>query len=323
MGSVERIDIPLHRLMAPVVGFLEKVDQDGKSLWLKQYGNSKRNNMLVALLPTSDGGAILAGSYGLIVNDDAGLPNKVNYDGWVLRIDANGNTLWSKTVGGTKNDAFLAISTTPNGGYILAGYTYSNDGDVSGNHDGNGTNIDSYGIDSRGGDAWLAEIDANGKLLWNKALGGSKGEQFNTVAATSDGGFLVAGLAHSPDGDVNGLPDERRVGWLLKTNSHGAKEWSRVYTDRIFKASLKTNDGAVLLTGSKNYDNGFILKIDAVGNELFSQLSSSLEKKNGQAITSDGKGNYYISGYAEVPREAGTTSDYNYNGWLYCLKNKQ
>jgi len=95
---------------------------------------------------------------------------------------------WQKSLGGSANDYGNSIQQTTDGGYIVAGSTSSNDGDVSGN---NGP-----------GAFWIVKLDGGGNLIWQKCLGGSGGEQAYSIQQTTDGGFIVAGSTQSNDGDV-------------------------------------------------------------------------------------------------------------------------
>ena len=83
------------------------------------------------------------------------------------------------------------MALTADGGYMLTGYTQSNDGDVAGNHGA--------------ADAWLVKVDSSGNFQWQKCYGGSLGELIYGLApATSDGGFVFAGWSNSTDGDFAG-----------------------------------------------------------------------------------------------------------------------
>ena len=99
---------------------------------------------------------------------------------------------WQKCLGGGYFDYANGVQLTADGGYVVAGYAKSNDGDVSGNH-----NLGYY-------DYWVVKLGASGKLLWQKCLGGSKDDYAQSVQPTADGGLVVAGDAKSNDGDVSG-----------------------------------------------------------------------------------------------------------------------
>jgi hypothetical protein len=117
----------------------------------------------------ADGGYILAGyawSYG------AG-----GYDFWLVKTDYNGIEQWNTTFGGTKWDGARAVQPTADGGYILAGHTYS------------------YGAGWK--DFWLVKTDSNGNEQWNMTFGGADDDFAESVQQTADGGYVLAGCTES------------------------------------------------------------------------------------------------------------------------------
>ena len=103
----------------------------GSLIWQKCLGGSNRD-YAYSISPTDDGGYIVAGGTDSSDGDVSG--NHGNYDVWVVKLNSAGEILWQKCLGGTGEDCANSISPTNDGGYIVAGYTYSSDGDVSGNH---------------------------------------------------------------------------------------------------------------------------------------------------------------------------------------------
>lgn len=170
-----------------------KTDENGNMLWNKTFGGIK-DDAATSVKQTLDGGYILAGwteSYG------AG-----NLDAWVIKIDANGNEKWNKTFGGIVDDDTSSIQQTSDGGYVLAGTTFS------------------YGAGSR--DAWFIKIDANGNEQWNKTFGGSGEDGFNSMWETSDSGYILAGGTESYGTD-------NRDAWIIKTDANGNELWNRTF----------------------------------------------------------------------------------------------
>jgi len=108
---------------------------------------------------------------------------------------------WQKCLGGSGGEVAFDIRQTSDGGYVVAGYTNSNDGDVSGNHGGN--------------DAWVVKLNALGATQWKKCLGGSGGDCAYDIQQTIDRGYIVAGYTESNDGDVSGNHGNDDV-WVVK-----------------------------------------------------------------------------------------------------------
>ncbi|MDQ3844992.1 MAG: hypothetical protein M3342_13405, partial [Bacteroidota bacterium] len=111
--------------------WLVKLDASGGKVWQKTYGGSGSDAPYV-LKASSDGGYILCGSSNSTDGDLTG--NKGGLDLWMLKVDAGGGKVWSKTFGGASDDYAKSFIPTPDNGYLIAGYSKSNDADVSGNH---------------------------------------------------------------------------------------------------------------------------------------------------------------------------------------------
>ncbi len=97
---------------------------------------------------------------------------------------------WQKSLGGRSADLNYAGKQTTDGGYIVAGSTVSNNGDVAGNH--------GYF------DYWVVKLNSSGGIEWQICLGGPRWENATSIEQTIDGGFIVAGFAESSTGDVSG-----------------------------------------------------------------------------------------------------------------------
>ena len=110
-------------------------------------------------------------------------------------------TNWQKSLGGSGYDWANSIQQTTDGGYIIAGVSVSNDGDVSGNHGS--------------GDYWIVKLTSTGELDWQQSLGGSYDEFFHSVQQTADGGYIIAGWSYSNDGDVSGNHGDADY-WIVK-----------------------------------------------------------------------------------------------------------
>jgi gliding motility-associated-like protein len=188
-------------------GVLMKIDANGTLLWSRCYGGSKNEELLD--IEVINGRTYIAG-YANSTDGDIP-PQQKNYDVWVLALDAAGNKIYSKVYGGAQNDVAYSMTKGNDGTLTLAGYTTSNDGDVSG---------------AKGSqDYWVLNINTNGNKNWQKVLGGTDAEYANVVITDSDGGYLVGGVSYSGDGDISNPMGEGDY-WVVKLNAAGTVQWN-------------------------------------------------------------------------------------------------
>jgi len=170
---------------------LMKLDENGDTAWTKIYGGSAYN-FGSTICPTADSGFIVCGftnSFGA-----GGL------DVWLLKTDADGDTLWTKTFGGTGNDEAQSVQQTMDGGYILTGYTGS------------------YG--AGGWDVYVIKTDSEGDCIWTRTYGGSEYDIGLSVIQTVDHEYIITG-------SINGSSEwERGDLWLLKLDENGDSLWT-------------------------------------------------------------------------------------------------
>ncbi|MCX7697992.1 MAG: hypothetical protein N2114_00800 [Candidatus Goldbacteria bacterium] len=219
--------------------FLIKTDNIGTMTWSKTIGGSSIDNGFFGQ-QTKDGGYIVIGqtfSYG------AG-----NSDIYLIKIDNSGNTVWSKTFGGTSVDVGYSIQQTKDEGYIIVGKTTS------------------YGAGDY--DVYLIKTDSSGNIQWSKTFGGTNADEGNSVQQTIDGGYIIAGYTTSygaGDYDV----------YLIKTDSSGNIQWSKTFGGNSSDSGSwvqQTADGGYIITGStKSFSaNGdydiYLIKTDSNGN---------------------------------------------------------
>jgi hypothetical protein len=155
----------------------------GSLEWQHNFGGSGYDD-LMSVMQTSDGGFIAAGSSQS--NDADATGNRGNGDCWIIKLDNSGNMSWHKSYGSADNDYTYAIKQE-SGGYMFAGYSESNTGDVTGNHGDL--------------DTWVGELDNAGNLISQTSLGGSSTDIAYDLQLTSTGS-VVAGYSTSADGDV-------------------------------------------------------------------------------------------------------------------------
>jgi len=165
----------------------------GELLWCRALGGSLED-MAYGAFATPDGGAVLVGESRSGDGDVFG--GHGAYDAWVLRLSNSGGVMWQRMLGGSQNDRFNAIAGLSGGRYLLAGSTYSLNGNVTGQHGSE--------------DCWLVLVDAGGGLLWERCFGGTQVERAFAVSSDPLGGTLFAGYTTSSNGDVEqnaGLSD--------------------------------------------------------------------------------------------------------------------
>lgn len=231
-------------------GWIAKLDASGNEVWNKTFGGTKEDQ-LTSITIASNGGYVASG---FTQSSDMNLSaNKGSFDGWILKIDDNGNMQWSKNFGGSGADYLKSIVRSNDGGYVSVGNTNSSNGDVSQN---------------RGNfDEWVLKIDASGNKQWVKTFGGANDEYVTGVVTTPDGGYLSIGYTNSTDYDVT-----RNTGgfggWLIKMDGSGNKTASSTYGDNydeLVDDVIRTSDGGYIIAGqtynpSKTYD-AWLVKI--------------------------------------------------------------
>jgi len=219
-----------------------KLNQSGNLTWQKCLGGSQVE-LAYSAQQTADGGYIVAGSASSNNGDVSG--NHSGQDYWVVKLNASGNLTWQKCLGGSGNDEARSIQQTADGGYVVAGYTSSKDGDVQGNH-GNF-------------DFWIVKLNQSGNLEWQKCLGGRYDEQAQSVQQTADGGYVVAGYAVSNDGDVSGNHGSNSDYWVVKLDPSGNLTWQKCLggsQDEYAKSIQQTADGGYVVVGYTYSNDG-------------------------------------------------------------------
>ncbi len=228
--------------------YLVKADSIGDSLWTRTYGGQYHDRGH-SIDITSDGGFIIAGQTESFGVDSA--------DVYLIRTDANGDSLWARTYGGTGNDIGWSVKQTSDGGYIITGSTSS------------------FGAGSH--DVWLIKTDSNGDTIWTTTYGGTDSDGGRSVQQTSDGGYVVTGYTYSFG------PGEYDV-YLIRTDSSGDTLWTRAYGSTLYDFGRSvdiTSDGGFIITGCIQvsphpYDNKavYLVKTDSGGDTLWTKTIS-------------------------------------------------
>ncbi len=241
-----------------------KLDESGIIQWEKNFGGSSFDRAY-SIQQTFDGGYITAGE--TQSNDGDVNANFGSVDYWILKLDESGSIQWEKNFGGSSGDRARSIQQTNDGGYIIAGESKSNDGNV----------IANYG----GSDYWILKLDESGNIQWEKNFGGSDSEAPNSIQQTTDGGYIIAGLTFSDDGDVNTIHGYGTADyWVLKLDESGIIQWEKNFGGSKFEKAIsiqqtidegyiiagesKSNDGDV--NANNGYSDYWILKFNELEN---------------------------------------------------------
>ncbi len=251
--------------------------------WQKNFGGTD-NDRANSVQMTSDGGYIIFGNSNSEDGDVSG--NHGDNDFWVVKLNELGAIEWQKSLGGSESDIGYAVQQTDDGGYILAGSSTSNDGDVSGNH-GN------Y-------DFWVVKLNAQGSIQWQKSLGGSDSENARDIKQTQDGGYLVFGSSSSSDGDITinyGSSDY----WVVKLDATGNIEMQITFGSPSFELGIAaelTNDGGFILSGHKQ-NNFWIVKVSQTGNIIWEKTMGGSANDFVSNIKQTADGGYIIAGSSD------------------------
>jgi hypothetical protein len=235
-----------------------KISAEGDSLWSRTFGGSLTETCNSAVL-AADGSILLAGRAASFGNGGG--------DFWLVKMSADGDSLWSRHYGGNSYDECMSVQQTADGGYILAGWTSS------------------FGAGSY--DFWLVKTDADGDSLWSRAFGGSNIELCYSVQQTTDGGYILGGRTES-----FGAANQNM--WLVKTDANGNSLWSRAFGgsgyERCYSVLEAPGGGYVLAGETSSYGGSdydyWLVRTDADGDSLWSctygggdtQSCSSIQK---------------------------------------------
>jgi len=261
--------------------YLIKTDVHGDTLWSRRYGGADED-MGMCVRQTADSGYVAVGhtrSFG------AG-----QYDVYLVRTDKNGDSLWTRTYGGTWFDEGQTVYQTTDGGFVVAGTT--------------GTGYDIY----------VVKTTASGDTLWTRTYAGTDfGEVGTELGLTQDGGYIITGYADSLGGDV----------CLIKTGASGDTTWTRTYGGNNGDgghAVQQTADSGYIVAGTTlSFGAGFVdvylVKTNAFGDTLWTRTYGGTSYDEGYAVQQTADGGYIVTGRTKS-YGAGSPDDYN----LYLVK---
>lgn len=253
--------------------YLLRTDSLADTLWTKTYGGAHFDEGW-SVQETSDGGFVMTGwtrSFG------AG-----SYDVYVIKTDFNGDTLWTKTLGGSAWDAGYAVRETSNGDYIVVGESGS-------------FGPGSYAV-------YLSRLNSAGDILWTRTYGGSSEDVGKDVQETSDGGFIITGFTWSFG------PAMRNV-YVIRTDSIGDTLWTRTYGGPSAdegNSVIETSSGNFLIAGkTDSFGSGesdvYLLMLDANGDTLWTGTYGGPDEDIGFSVEQTGDGGFIVAGEYTSP----------------------
>jgi len=292
--------------------WIVKLKADGSKEWDKTFGGSDVD-WLTSLQQTSDGGYILGGTSSSGISGDkteakkASDENFYTTDYWIVKLDANGAMQWDKTLGGENTDQLASVLQTSDGGYILGGWSVSR---KSGDKTGKDSGFDNS-------DYWVVKLDANGKKLWDKTLGGKGNDDLSAVQQTLDGGYLLGGSTLSnKSGDKTEINRGGYDYWVVKLKADGSKEWDKTFGGDdwdYLNAVQQTSDSGYILGGrsrsGKSRDKtegnkgnkGFsydywMVKLKADGTKVWDKTIGGTGEENLNSLQQTSDGHYILGG---------------------------
>lgn len=252
---------------SPSDGIIMNTNNSGSIIWAKKIEGTG-DEVINKIRPTSDGNYIATGfttSYG------AG-----GKDLLLMKLDANGNILWSKTFGTVKNEIGWDVRQTTDGGYIIIGEFGKSTSTLEGS-------------------IYLLKTNNVGVETWSKKWGAGMGNDGQRIVLTSDGGYLL------------GVQVNNGFQGLIKTNSLGTILWSRnnraIYLQYVGANDMKVlSNGNIVLVGSgdnfSNNESVTVAMLDSVGRVKWWKIyDGGTNPDRGLGVEEGSGGNLLVTAY--------------------------
>ncbi len=294
--------------------FIAKYDATGNVLWAKSAGGTSCDYGKSVCTDVS-GNVFMAGNFisPTITFGTTTLTNASCYDIFIAKYDATGNVLWAKSAGGgTLCDYVNSVATDASGNAFITG-TFSSPTITFGT-----TTL--IKADSGFSDIFIVKYDASGNVLWARGAGGNGGtgrDVGNSVATDANGNAFMTGSFDNPTitfGTITLTHAGNNDIFIAKYDPSGNVLWAKsaVGTADDRGNSVATDaSGNVFMTGDFHdtitfgtitltnayFQNVFIVKYDANGNELWAKSSVGTGQfDQGSGVATDASGNAFITG---------------------------
>jgi hypothetical protein len=248
--------------------YILKVDNNGGIIWEKHYGDYL-DEQIVSICPALYGGYVMTGYT---------TSNENSAEIWLLWIDDEGDSLWTKTYGNYTSDQGYFIRPNVDQGYTMTAR---------------------LSVYLMGDQIYLLKIDQAGDTIWTKIYGGSNQDYGHAVIQTSDGGYIVAGRTYAS------YTPESGDAWVLKTDANGDTIWTKKYggeDEDIFYCVLETEDGYLFTGQTRSFGPGYInvyaVKTDYEGDTIWTNTYGGDVAQYCYALHETENGNYTLCGYS-------------------------
>jgi serine/threonine protein kinase len=255
--------------------YVIKLDAYGNKIWEKTFGGWS-NDIAYSIQQTKDGGYIVAG---WIESLRAGGRNR-KWNVYIIKLDAYGNKIWEKTFGGRSHAGAYSIQQTKDGGYIVAGWTYS------------------FGAGEK--NVYIVKLNKNGNKVWEKTFGGWSNDVAYSIQQTKDGGYIVAGWTESFGAGGSDV-------YIIKLDAYGNKIWEKTFGgsgDDWANSIQQTSDGGYIVAGgTTSFGAGrrdvYVIKLDAYGNKIWEKTFGGWSNDIAYSIQQTKDGGYIVAGWTE------------------------
>jgi len=249
--------------------YILKLNSKGEIEWQKTFGGEDSDGAL-SIQQTKDGGYIVAGGTSSFGSG--------GQDAYILKLNTKGEVEWQKTFGGAKDDVANSVQQTTDGGYIVAGRTYSF-----------GSGLE---------DAYILKLNSKGDLEWQKTFGGKDNDGAFSIQQTKDGGYIVAGGTSS-------FGSGGQDAYILKLNTKGEVEWQKVFDggdDDVAFMIQQTADGGYIAAGwTSSFGSGerdaYILKLNSKGEVEWQKTFGGEDYYVANSIQQTADGGYIAAGW--------------------------
>lgn len=262
-------------------------------LWQKAYGGGGVDQAR-DIKQCSDGSYIVAG-YTTSANGDV-VGHHGSYDFWVLRLDSVGDIIWKRSLGGSGMDMGYSVEQTFDGGFIVAGSSNSNDGDISNPHGDF--------------DCWVVKLSEDGDILWDKNYGGFQIDHAKCIKQCADSGFIMVGASWSFEGDVSSNYGADDI-WVVRLDSDGNILWQHSYggsgNDMAYSVVQSADGGYVIagITNSQDLDiavsyggyDYWVVKLGPSGNILWQKSFGGSGDDQAYSVILGENNEYVVAGY--------------------------